>query len=283
VLGKSETSLAGALHPDRLSAPDAPVIAIIAAHPDDEVAGAGSLLPSMKRGWLVHVTDGAPRDLFDAMANGIISREQYAVARNREARAALAVAGFPEERLVTMGLVDQEASLDMAGLARATCALLVRLKPVAVLTHPYEGGHPDHDATAFAVHAGIALLRRSSDRVGTQIPEILEMACYHGGKGQAPVSGAFLEEDGEPVERRLGPEALELKQRMIDCFTTQRRALGMFDIATERYRSAPRYDFSRPPHPGALLYERYPWGMEGDRFGHLAREALVALELEGLL
>ena len=283
MLGKSEASLAGALHPDRLSAPDAPVIAIIAAHPDDEVAAAGSLLSSMKRGWLVHVTDGAPRDLFDAMANGMISREQYSLARNREARAALAVAGFPEERLVTMGLVDQEASLDMAGLARAICALMVRLKPDAVLTHAYEGGHPDHDATAFAVHAGIALLSRSSDRAYTRVPEILEMACYHGGGGSAPVAGSFLEGDGEPVERRLSSEALELKQRMIDCFTTQQRVLGMFDLGIERYRSAPRYDFSRPPHPGALLYEHYPWGMEGDRFGHLAREALVALELEGLL
>jgi LmbE family N-acetylglucosaminyl deacetylase len=182
-----------------------------------------------------------------------------------------------------MGLVDQEASLDMAGLARAVCALIVRLKPEAVLTHPYEGGHPDHDATAFAVHAGIALLRRSSDRAGTPVPEILEMACYHGGGGQALVAGTFLEGDGDPVERKLSPEALALKRRMIDCFTTQERALGMFDVETERYRSAPRYDFTHPPHPGALLYDRFPWGMEGDRFGHLAREALVALELKGLL
>jgi LmbE family N-acetylglucosaminyl deacetylase len=273
----------GALDPDRLSAPDAPVIALIAAHPDDEVAGAGSLIPSLKRGWLVHVTDGAPRYLFEALANGIITREQYALARNREARAALTIAGFPEARLVTMGLVDQEASLDMAGLARAICALIVRLKPDAVLTHPYEGGHPDHDATAFAVHAGLALLARSSERESTQVPEILEMACYHGGSGSVPVIGAFLDEDGEPLVLKLAPEALELKERMIACFTTQRRALGMFDLGTERYRTAPRYDFTEPPHPGLLLYEQYPWGMERERFNHLAREALAALDLEGRL
>ena len=53
VISKIQGSLVEALRPDRLSAPDAPVIAIIAAHPDDEVAGAGSLIPSMKRGWLV--------------------------------------------------------------------------------------------------------------------------------------------------------------------------------------------------------------------------------------
>ena len=281
MIAKIQSSLAEALRPERLSAPDAPVIAIIAAHPDDEVAGAGSLIPSMKRGWLVHVTDGAPRDLIDALANGIITREQYALARNREARAALAVAGFPEERLVTMGLVDQEASLDMAGLARAICALIVRLKPDAVLTHPYEGGHPDHDATAFAVHAGVALLARAREHESTPVPEILEMACYHAGAGSGLVTGTFLEEDGEPVVQNIPAEALELKERMISCFTTQQRALGMFDLATERYRAAPRYDFTAPPHPGVLLYELYSWGMEGDRFNHLAREALVSLDLEG--
>jgi LmbE family N-acetylglucosaminyl deacetylase len=263
-----------------LGAPEAPVIALIAAHPDDEVFGAGSLIPSMKRGWLVHVTDGAPRDLVDAFANGIITREQYAFARTREARAALAVAAFPEERLVAMGLVDQEASLDLAGLARALCALMARFRPDVVLTHAYEGGHPDHDATAFAVHAGRALLARSREHGATAVPDLLEMASYHAGAGAEVVRGRFLGADGDPVVRELSPEEVELKERMIACFRTRRRALGALDLGVERYRSAPRYDFTQPPHPGPLLYEGLPWGMDGRRFNHLAREALMALELE---
>src|SRR6266550_6931373 len=105
--GTARPSWARALSPEGLSAPGAPRIAIVAAHPDDEAASAGSLIPWMKTGWLVHVTDGAPRDLVDAFANGILTRSQYATARNREARAALEVAGFPENRLISMGLVDQ--------------------------------------------------------------------------------------------------------------------------------------------------------------------------------
>jgi len=270
-----EPAWARALSPEGLSAPDAPVLALIAAHPDDEFAGAGSLIPSMGRGWIVHVTDGATRELIDAFAGGIITRAQYAIARNRDALAAIGLAGFPEDRLIMMGLVDQEASLDLAGLARAVCVLLSRLRPGAILTHPFEGGHPDHDATSFAVHAGLALLTRSD---GAPAPVILEMACYHAVSGGAVARSRFLK-GPEGVERQLEGRELERKQAMMDCFRTQQRALNLFDPKVERFRAAPRYDFTEPPHPGTLLYERYPWGMEGDRFARLASEAMTALDL----
>ena len=276
-------SWARALSPEGLSAPDAPRIAIIAAHPDDEAASAGSLIPFLNKGWLVHVTDGAPRDLVDAFANGILTRSQYATARNREARAALEVARFPEDRLISMGLVDQEASLDLAGLARAICALIVRLGPDAVLTHPYEGSHPDHDATAFAVHAGAALLARSPRHHDHSVPELLEMAGHHAGAVGEPLRARFLVPDGDPIVRTLGEKELTLKKRMIECFRTQRRMLHTFDLGVERYRAAIRYDFTLPPHSGKLHYEDVPWGMEEGRFIHLTREAMAALELEGTL
>ena len=281
--GDDKTSWIGALRPERLSAPDAPRIALIAAHPDDDVAFAGSLLPSMTRGWLIHVTDGAPKDLINAFANGIITRAQYATARNREASAALEVAAFPEDRLITMGLVDQEASLDLAGLARAMCVLLARLRPDAVLTHPYEGGHPDHDATCFAVHAGVALLAQSPSGHETAYPEILEMACYHlDGDGRV-ARGTFATRSEDEVTRRITGADLERKSAMIGCFRTQQRALNLFDPGVERFRAAPRYDFTSAPREGGLLYERYSWGMEGERFRHLAREALAALDVESPL
>jgi LmbE family N-acetylglucosaminyl deacetylase len=272
-----------ALSPEALGSPDGPRIALVAAHPDAEAAASGSLIPSMTRGWLIHVTDGAPRDLVDAYANGLITRAQYGTARHREARAALEVAAFPEERLITMGLVDQEASLDLAGLARAVCVLVTRLSPDAVLSHPYEGGHPDYDATSFAVHAGMALLQRSLSRDGLSAPEILEMACYHAGDGGRVERGRFLTPSKDEIVRPLEGADLERKRAMIACFRTRRRILDLFEPSVERYRAAPCYDFTAPPHDGPLLYERYPWGMEGERFRHLAREALATLDLEGAL
>src|SRR6185503_8216928 len=122
-------------------------------------------------------------------------------ARNREGLAALGLAGFPEDRLIMMGLVDQEASLDLAGLARAICVLLTRLRPAVILTHPFEGGHPDHDATSFAVHAGRALLGRSRPHDGAAAPVILEMACYHAGSDGSVARSRFLTRE-EIFERK---------------------------------------------------------------------------------
>jgi len=39
----------------------------------------------------------------------------------------------------------------------------------------------------------------------------------------------------------------------------------------ERYRWAPQYDFTAPPHEGRLYYENYPWGVKGARFRELVR------------
>jgi LmbE family N-acetylglucosaminyl deacetylase len=53
----------------------------------------------------------------------------------------------------TLGIPDQAASLGLAGLARRLAVQLAASGAEVVVTHAYEGGHPDHDATAFAVHA----------------------------------------------------------------------------------------------------------------------------------
>src|SRR2546430_865373 len=94
--------------------------------------------------------------------------------------------------------------------------ILEREKPQAVITHAYEGGHPDHDAAAFAVHAACRLMGEP--------PAILEMALYHRRDGQL-VSGEFLPWPGSRVfcaTIALNGEEIRRKQRMIDCFATQR-------------------------------------------------------------
>ena len=59
----------------------------------------------------------------------------------------------------------------------------------------------------------------------------------------------------------------------------QRAVLAPFPIGEEAFRTAPAYDFTRPPHPGRLHYENYPWGMDGARFRDLAAQALRELGL----
>jgi LmbE family N-acetylglucosaminyl deacetylase len=249
---------------------------IIAAHPDDEVIGAGSRLPRLREAVLVHVTDGSPRDLGDAHACGFSTREEYANARRRELQAALVLAGLRPQQARELGCVDQEASLKLVDLSRRTAALLRELQPEMVLTHPYEGGHPDHDATAFIVHAACRLLRQQ----GLPTPAVVEMTSYHNSPaGIRP--GEFLPNGDGVTTVALSKEERDLKQQMFDCYPTQRNTLSLFPIGIERFRPAPRYDFTRPPHEGQLFYEGFPWGMSGDRFRSLAREALGRLEMSG--
>jgi LmbE family N-acetylglucosaminyl deacetylase len=254
-----------------------PTLAVIVAHPDDEVIGAGAQFPRWPGAVFVHVTDGSPRDLGDARAAGFASREDYSRARFAELRAALALAGIGPEQMHALGVVDQEASLDLPGLARTLADRLRQTRAEAVLTHAYEGGHPDHDATAFAVHAACRLLQQQ----GARPPAILEMPLYRNGPTGMVVSEFLPHPDTEAVTLTLSPEECTFKQKLIACYVSQERVLRAFPVGVERFRTAPAYDFTRPPHEGRLWYEHRNWGMTGDRWLVLAREALAALGMRG--
>jgi LmbE family N-acetylglucosaminyl deacetylase len=256
----------------------APPTLVLAAHPDDEVIGAGARLPRLRGAALfAHVTDGAPVDDKDARANGFASREEYARARRRELMAALSLAGLDESSTRELGLVDQEASLRLASLAGRVAHLLHELRPSLLLTHPYEGGHPDHDATAFAAHAACRLL----ERAGEPAPALVEMTSYHNGPGGIQ-PGVFLPAAGcEETSLVLSNAERAFKQRLLECFPTQRQTLQYFSTDVEKFRRAPRYDFTRPPHDGTLFYEQFSWGMTGHRFRALAGAAMHELGLSG--
>jgi LmbE family N-acetylglucosaminyl deacetylase len=261
-------------------------VLVVVAHPDDETIGAGGLLPRLPGLRIVHLTDGAPRDSADTHAAGFEHREEYAAARRRELVSAMRLAGVEPWQLLALNVVDQEASLEMAYITLKLVDLIRKGRPGAILTHPYEGGHPDHDAAAFAVHAACA-------RVDSP-PEVYEFASYHAaaqvqvagrtsglpaGDGYGPriETGRFLpgSDQGETVV--LDRAARARKLEMFGCFSTQRRMLQHFGIEEERFRPSPAYDFTTAPHHGPLLYETFGWTLTGERWRLLAQEALKTL------
>lgn len=257
---------------------DARRIALVAAHPDDETVGLGAQLPRLAGLRIVHITDGAPADMRDAREHGFASREDYAAARREELETAMAVAGIPPVRLVGLGVADQEASLVMTGLARRLADLFDAQGVALAITHPYEGGHPDHDAACFAVHAAARLLARQ----GRPAPAVLEMASYHAGPDGNLVTNRFLwRPDCPEVELPLDEEARILKRRLLECHHTQQAVLAQFHLDCERLRPAPAYDFLSPPHEGPPWYENFRWGgLDGAGWRALAAGAIGALELE---
>jgi LmbE family N-acetylglucosaminyl deacetylase len=261
-----------------------PVLMVV-AHPDDETIGAGGLLPRLPGLRIVHITDGAPRDPADTRSAGFEHREEYAAARRRELVSAMRLAGVEPWQMVAVNVVDQEASLEMAYITLKLVDLIRKARPGVILTHPYEGGHPDHDAAAFAVHAACA-------RVDMPL-EVYEFTSYHaaaqvqaagrsldlsGGDGAARMeTGRFLAgtDQGETVV--LDESARSRKREMFGCYSTQQHMLRHFGADEERFRPSPAYDFTTAPHPGPLLYERFGWTLTGERWRLLAQEALKTL------
>ncbi len=235
-------------------------VALVVAHPDDETIAAGASLHLLSELLLVHVTDGAPRAIADAAAAGFDTVTAYAAARRRELTAALQVAGV-SPRLVELGVPDQDASLDMQGLTHTLARLFEAHGIEAMLTHAYEGGHPDHDATAFAVHAA------AGHRA------VLEFAGYHADPAGRLLTGRFLP-GPVPTVVALTEVERQQKQAMFDCFRTQAGILTAFGTIEESFRPAPAYDFAAPPLPGRLNYEHWGWSMTGARWRSLARAAL---------
>lgn len=266
---------------DHLLSRDAPPrTLVVVAHSDDETIGAGILLSRLPDARVLHLTNSAPRDerfIRDRFAG---TREEYERTRRQELEAAMALIGIAPDRLLRIeGVADQEAVQVLPRLARELAVNFRQLRPEVVITHAYEGGHPDHDAAAVAVRTAAELIRRGR---GTP-PEILEMALYHARPGrEEPAVQEFL----SPMDRvevlELSEEEKSLKERMLDAFASQKDLLALFrPPVCEVFRPAPRIDIGKPPHEGRLQYEIWGFPIDGARWRDLARDAVEELEMPG--
>ncbi len=242
---------------------------VLAAHPDDESIGASALLAKFPCSAVAYLTDGAPRDPRFWTGGPYTSREDYAKTRRKEAAQALELVGISDERVFWLGGVDQEVAFEMPSLAAKLANVLRAHMPHVLITHPYEGGHPDHDSASL-------IARLAASQPAESQPEILEMTSYHTRDGQC-VTGQFLNPTVEIV-MEFSEIDESRKRKMLDAYATQRLVLESFGTDRERFRKAPVHDFSMPPHEGRLWYECMGWPMTGARWRELATAALSVAE-----
>lgn len=249
---------------DRLTAPGRPLLTsrtvVILAHPAEETLLCGAVLPRLSDLTIVHVTDGAPRSPAVARRHGFGHWADYARVRRSELARAALIAGVPAASLRSLGLPDQGAALHLAGLTQALLGFIAGAD--LVLTHAFEGAHPDHDAVAFAVAAARGRMRGHR-------PVAVEMPLY---RPFEPRAGA--------ARLRLTPDERARKARMFAEFATQQETLIAFGVRDEAYRIAPEHDFTRPCQEA--LYDRFDCGITGGRFAQLARAARADLGLDAI-
>jgi LmbE family N-acetylglucosaminyl deacetylase len=247
-------------------------IAVLAGHPDDETIGASTLLAHFASPRVIYLTDGAPRDrkLWSPDFHG--TREAYSLLRRAEAGHALGLAGLSGGQIDWLGGVDQEAIFSADALAYRLSELLRRVEVDVLVTHPYEGGHPDHDTAALVAHLAIHTLCRG------RAPLLVEMTSYHAHDRQC-VSGMFLNADtAQELQLHLSEAERTRKADMLAAYASQRRVLEGFRIDHERFRGAPEYDFTHAPHQGKLWYECMAWPMTGRQWRAVAMKKIAGMQ-----
>jgi N-acetylglucosamine malate deacetylase 2 len=226
-------------------------IAIVVPHQDDESIGAGAQISKMPKCLMVHVTDGAPEATSQEKSGGMTQAE-YSHIRSREVEIALDAAGHLGDRK-ELGVKDQKTVFNMAAVTKQLVALFLKNKTKVAMTTAFEGGHPDHDALSFAIHAARALVKKQGIEIF-----VIEMPLYRM-EGDASVRQSFIpDERSHEVNVELTKREAHLKSVLFDVHRSQYTLFNQEDQSArmstevELFRESPGYDFGTLPNKGNI-------------------------------
>jgi LmbE family N-acetylglucosaminyl deacetylase len=210
-------------------------ILVIAAHQDDEVLGLGLTLVKHRnhgdRVTIVFTTNGAGGNWKESSA----LKRAVSAARFKEACDALALIGIDPAGIACLGFPDgglhryiPEASEDIATLIRV-------IAPHRTYVHAIEGGHIDHDVTAFIVQNVCA-------RMG--IEPVFEWAEYNSeAPGGHPITDARFAADPYVPDFECAPTPfnqgeITSKQEMLAKYASQAVSIRYYPFRGEILRRA---------------------------------------------
>ena len=234
---------------------------VVTAHPDDETISFGGALCALADVQVLQLTDGVHADAADRNAQIVLRRQERAAAYQAAGWAFSVADGDAPARAAHEHLLD---------LLIVVCDAISGAD--VVWTHPYEGGHLDHDSAAWLVQTACAMAATA--------PRRMEFASYHSRGDKRDVFGEFWPDPmALEVAHTLAPEVLARKQVAIAAYTSQASILRKFPtMAVEHYRSAPVYDFTQPPSPPAVRWDRKGYQPSTTAWRATVAEAQRALE-----
>lgn len=212
---------------------------VLIAHPDDESVGCGILLQRIARASILVCTDGAPaigRRWYSLLTN---KRKRYAGRRLAEFRAASDIAGVRQWQMLP-GIQDQTLHRALGRAAMLIAQYIEKQRPDAILSHAFDGGHPDHDCCALLANwAG-----------GQFALPVWEMPMYYRPSPAAPlVYQRFLKANGSEITLRPALDEIRIKHLMLSRHRSQAAVIAHFNLAVESFRPQPDYDFAANPIP----------------------------------
>lgn len=210
-------------------------VLVFAAHQDDEVLGLGLTLVKHRsngdRVTVVFTTNGAGANWKESNA----VKRAVSATRFKEACDALAVIGIDAAGITCLGFPDgglhryiPEASEDIATLIRT-------IAPRTIYVHAIEGGHLDHDLTAFVVQQVSARLL---------IEPVFEWAEYNSeAPGGQQISDARFASDPYVPDFECAPTPFDQsewasKQQMLAKYASQAVSIRYYPFRSEVLRKA---------------------------------------------
>jgi hypothetical protein len=125
-------------------------------------------------------------------------------------------------------------------------AAIAAHRPDQLWVPAYEGGNPDHD--------GLNAL----GQLFTGQLSVLEFAEYNFFEGKTGAQ-TFPYPNGAETIIALTDAERARKRELLKLYASEQNNLFFVGVERECFRPLASYDYSRPPHPGMLWYERFRW------------------------
>jgi N-acetylglucosamine malate deacetylase 2 len=233
---------------------------VLVAHQDDEAIACAVLIQRAEQATIVFATNGAPVDPYFWGKYG--SPQKLAEVRREEATNAMRAVGIAHACF--LDFPDQQLHLSAAAAIARVIQIAQEQRCSAIVTHAYEGGHPDHDTCSYIAH-----------EVGESLSlEVWEMPLYHRAEGK-PSMQQFLNGNAD-LTITPSDEEYARKQQMMAAYPSQGELLRTFTKREEVFRRQPHYDYARPPHEGQLNYEAWQWQVTGKEVSSALSRSLGA-------